>query len=212
MSHTPRSRRTRKVWSITLTLAMVAAFLPLGFNAQAAGNKALQLNGTSQYATVGTNTSLRFTQFTLETWFNWTGGGDFADTGAEGIDDVIPLIAKGTAQNEDEIANINYFFGIDDSSNTLAADFEERIDGAGTTGLNHPITSSTVVTTGVWHHGAVTYDGTWHLYLDGVDVTTAGPNQTVNQPPNDRDPEPHDDREFSTDGQRVGRILPGVDG
>ena len=54
MSHTPRSRRTRRVWSITLTLAMVAAFLPLGFSAQAAGNKALQLNGTSQYATVGT--------------------------------------------------------------------------------------------------------------------------------------------------------------
>ena len=100
MSHTPRSRRTRRVWSITLTLAMVAAFLPLGFNAQAAGNKALQLNGTSQYATVGTNTSLRFTQFTLETWFNWTGGGDFADTGIEGIDDVIPLIAKGTRRTK----------------------------------------------------------------------------------------------------------------
>ena len=59
---------------------MVAAFLPLGFSAQAAGNKALQLNGTSQYATVGTNTPLRFTQFTLETWFKWTGGGDFGAT------------------------------------------------------------------------------------------------------------------------------------
>ena len=70
MSHTPRSRRTRRVWSITLTLAMVAAFLPLGFNAQAAGNKALQLNGTSQYATVGT-TSTTVPQFTLETWFKW---------------------------------------------------------------------------------------------------------------------------------------------
>ena len=184
MSHTPRSRRTRRVWSITLTLAMVAAFLPLGFSAQAAGNKALQLNGTSQYATVGTNTSLRFTQFTLETWFKWTGGGDPADTGSGGVDDVIPLIAKGTAQDETEAANVNYFFGIDDSSDTLAADFEERIDGAGATGLNHPITSSTVVTTGVWHHGAVTYDGTWHLYLDGLDVTSST-NQTVNQPPND---------------------------
>ena len=40
------------------------------------------------------------------------------------------------------------------------------------------------MTTGVWHHGAVTYDGTWHLYLDGVDVTSTT-NQTVNQPPND---------------------------
>ena len=90
MSHTPRNRRTRKLWSITLTLAMVAAFLPLGFNAQAAGNKALQLNGTSQYATVGTrHQSLRFRQFTLETWFKWTGGGrPGATPGPSGVDDV----------------------------------------------------------------------------------------------------------------------------
>ena len=109
---------------------------------------------------------------------------------------MIPLIAKGTAEDETENANINYFFGIDDSSNTLAADFEERVDGAGTTGLNHPITSTTTVTTDVWHHGAVTYDGTWHLYLDGVDVTSE--HQPGRQPaPERRDPEPHDDRQFS---------------
>ena len=165
MSHTPRSRRTRRVWSITLTLAMVAAFLPLGFSAQAAGNKALQLNGTSQYATVGTNTSLRFPQFTLETWFKWTGGGDPANTGTSGIDDVIPLITKGTAEDELTVMDINYFFGIDDSSDTLAADFEEAPTGA-SPGLNHPITSTTTVSTNVWHHGALTYDVTWHLYLD----------------------------------------------
>ena len=41
---------------------------------------------------------------------------------------MIPLIAKGTAEDETEATNINYFFGIDDSSDTLAADFEERID------------------------------------------------------------------------------------
>ena len=76
MSHTPRHRRTRRIWSITLTMAMVAAFLPLGFSAQAVGNKALQLNGTSQYATVGNATQLcASSQFTLETWFKWTGGG-----------------------------------------------------------------------------------------------------------------------------------------
>ena len=59
MSHTPRHRRTRRIWSIALTMAMVAAFLPLGFSAQAVGNKALQLNGTSQYGRMGTGTSLR---------------------------------------------------------------------------------------------------------------------------------------------------------
>ena len=185
MSNTPRTHRTRRVWSITLTLAMVAAFLPLGFSALAVGNKALQLNGTSQYATVGNASQLRLTTFTLESWFKWNGGGDPADTGASGIPDLIPLIAKGRALDELEANNINYFFGVDASSGTLAADFEERSDGSGATGLNHPITSATAVTQNVWHHGAVTYNGTWHLYLDGVDVTSST-NQVVNEPPNDQ--------------------------
>ena len=67
--------------------------------------------------------------------------------GPSGSHDVIPLIAKGTAEDETEPANINYFFGIDASSSTLAADFEERADGAGATGLNHPDHERDVVTT-----------------------------------------------------------------
>ena len=183
MSHTPRSRRTRRVWSITLTLAMVAAFLPLGFNAQAAGNKALQLNGTSQYATVGTTTQLRTATFTVEAWFKWNGGGDPADTGNLGVADVIPLVAKGRAQDETAAANINYFFGIDASSGQLVGDFEEGTGGAGPLGLNHPVTGNAVVSTNVWHHAAATYNGSsWNLYLDGsLDKTLA-----VNQPANDQ--------------------------
>ena len=53
------------------------------------------------------------------------------------------------------------------SSNKLVADFEE---GARAAGQNHPVTGTTVVTSNVWHHAAVTYDattGTWKLYLDG---------------------------------------------
>ena len=49
----------------------------------------------------------------------------------------------------------------------LAADFEEGAGGA-SPGLNHPVYGTTVITNNVWHHAAVTYDGsTWKLYLDG---------------------------------------------
>ena len=146
MSHTPRSRRTRRVWSITLTLAMVAAFLPLGFNAQAAGNKALQLNGTSQYGRMGTGASLQLSQFTLELWFKRTGNGTAvggSGTGTNGLPaTTIPLIAKGFADvDTDTTRDINYFFGIDQSSGKLVADFEEGAGGPNPA-LNHPVTGN----------------------------------------------------------------------
>ena len=63
---------------------------------------------------------------------------------------------------------MNYFLGIDaGTDNVLVADFE-RATRAQPTGLNHPVTGATAVTSDVWHHAAVTYDGTtWNLYLDG---------------------------------------------
>src|SRR5438876_3072332 len=69
---------------------------------------------------------------------------------------------------------LNYFLGIRASDGVLVADFEE---GAGqpTPGLNHPVIGTSVVTSNVWHHAAVTYDGTtWRLFLDGnQDATLA---------------------------------------
>jgi len=35
-------------------------------------------------------------------------------------------------------------------------------------GRNHPITGSTAATDGQWNHAAVTYDGTWRVYLNGL--------------------------------------------
>ena len=134
----------------------------------AATNQALQLNGTSQYATLGSTTQLRSATFTVELWFKRTGAGIGTNTGTGGIPDAIPLITKGRAESETAAADINYFLGIDASSGQLVADFEEGQTGA-TPSLNHPITAATVVTLNVWHHAAATYDGsTWNLYLDGV--------------------------------------------
>jgi VCBS repeat-containing protein len=62
----------------------------------------------------------------------------------------------------------------------IAADFEEGAGGA-SPGLNHPITGTIAIATGVWYHAAVTYDGTaLQLYVNGV---ADGSPLVVGQPP-----------------------------
>ena len=65
----------------------------------------------------------------------------------------------------------------------LVADFEEAQTPGGTNpGLNHPITGTGVITAdSVWHHAAVTYDGTtWQLYLDGNPDGSLGVSRPAN--------------------------------
>ena len=144
-------------------------------------NPSLLLNGSSQYATLGGVGDLRLSQFTLELWFQRTATGVGTNTGSGGVGDVIPLIAKGRAQDENQAMDINYILGIDQSSGELVADFEEAQSGT-TPGQNHPITGVTpIAADGVWHHAAATYDGsTWKLYLDGVLENEEGENEPVN--------------------------------
>src|SRR6266542_2695444 len=133
-------------------------------------NNALQFNGSSQYVTFGAAPSLGASDFTLETWFNWTGGGTTAQTGTGGLTAAMPLITKGRNEADGTNADANYFLGIQGSK--LAADFEEGA-GQAVPGANHPLTGTTTITTNVWHHAAVTYNGSslnpsLTLYLDGV--------------------------------------------
>ena len=118
---------------------------------------------------LGAAADLQATQFTLEGWFKWNGGGAIASTGSGGITDIIPLISKGRSDVDDNnTQNVNYILGIDQSSQQLVADFEEDDSGPGAIGLNHSMTGNAVITTNVWHHLAVTYDGqVWRLYVDG---------------------------------------------
>lgn len=110
---------------------------------------------------------LGVSNFTLSVWFRRSGPGVPAYTGAGGTD-AEPLITKGRGEADFDPRDMNYFLGISTSSITrLVADFEE---GAGGTnpGQNHPVTGKTAPGNNVWNHAAVTYDGTWRLYLNSV--------------------------------------------
>ncbi len=138
----------------------------------------LSFDGTNQYVTFGTATNLGSPVFTLETWFNWNGGGVPANTGNGGIA-AIPLITKLSAEQDGDSRDGNYFIGIRVPQGVLAADLEEGAAGA-VPGLNHPVSGVTAVTPYTWHHAAVTYNGTnWLLFLDG----NLEGSLTVGQPP-----------------------------
>ena len=106
MCHLPRTSPFR--WSaVAIVLAMMAALVTTPASAAPVPgvSAALQFNGTNQWVDFGQAAStaapgLGATDFTLETWFNWTGGGTAGGTGNLGLTNSIPLIAKGGAQTE----------------------------------------------------------------------------------------------------------------
>ncbi len=121
-------------------------------------------------------------EFTLEAWIKRTGvGAETTTSGGTGggLQHAIPIVTKGRGEADGDNRDMNYFLGIDAASNKLAADFEEGTGGTGPVGQNHSFIGNTVITDDVWHHVAATYDGTWTLYLDGVEDGTL----SVNEPP-----------------------------
>ncbi|MGH9869646.1 MAG: LamG-like jellyroll fold domain-containing protein [Candidatus Polarisedimenticolia bacterium] len=141
---------------------------------------ALQLNGTSQYVSMGAAPGLDAAAFTIETWFRRTGAGTTTGTGSGGITALLPLVAKGAAQSEGTNVDGNYILGINTAGNVLAADFEEGVGGPGPLGQNHPVSGVTPLANNTWYHAAATYDGnTWKLYLDGALEATLVVNAPV---------------------------------
>ena len=90
-----RLRATRLVVIAQTALLIVSAFgMPAA--TAAAGNNALQFDGTNDYVTFGAAPSLGVTTFTLETWFKRTGAGVGVTTGSGGIPLAIPLVTNAS--------------------------------------------------------------------------------------------------------------------
>ena len=154
--------------TFTFLKAFLSFLLLLSFeNKIAIAQYGLSLNGTNQYVTFGSASALGSTTFTLECWFYKSGTGVGASTGSGGITSGIPLIAKGRGEADGSNLDMNYFLGINSSTNVLCADFEEGT-GQASPGLNHPVYGITPLCNNVWYHAAATYDGTtWKIYLNG---------------------------------------------
>ena len=123
----------------------------------------LRFDGVDDRVTFGPALPLGAQKFTLEVWFMREGAGVATSTGTGGVT-AVPLVTKGRAEAEGSNVDMNYFLGIDGTTQVLVADFEDMAGG-----VNHPVVGTTRLWPGVWYHAAVTYDGgTWRLYLNGT--------------------------------------------
>lgn len=121
-----------------------------------AGSGGLFFDGYDDVVNLGRPPAHQLTNFTLECWFRREPGGISVNIGSL---QAIPLIAKGRSDG----TGCDFFLGIESDSGKLAANFRDSSAGS-----NHPLIGSTVILTGVWHHAAVSFDGTaWKLYLNG---------------------------------------------
>ncbi len=152
--------------TLLLLILWVGIFFPsplFSKNDPTNSNLALNFQGDISHVMFEEDSMLALKTFTIETWFKRHGDGTTACTGYGGII-AIPLVTKGRDQAEGSPLDLNYFLGIRDWDNVLAADFEDCA-----TGDNHPIVGSTVIPFNVWRHAAVTYDGSvLKLYLNGI--------------------------------------------
>jgi Concanavalin A-like lectin/glucanases superfamily/Secretion system C-terminal sorting domain/Calcineurin-like phosphoesterase len=148
---------SRPQWRAVLLSFLFLTLLQKGFS------QSLRFTDTN-YAHLGNDASLHLTSFTLEAWIKIEGTGTTTSTGSGGVT-LVPLIAKGRAEAENALVDVNYVLGIESGTNKLTADFEDNA-----TSLNHPVTSTTAVGS-CWTHVAATYNtatNTWKLYINGA--------------------------------------------
>ncbi len=132
--------------------------------AAAQAESSLHFDGVDDHVTMGVAESLGLEAFTLECWLRWDGEGSSTSSSGSGGVSFHPLLGKGRGESDGSEVDMAYGLGVEATTGVLCADFEDMADGS-----NHPVTGNTDLRDGLWHHAAVSYDGSaWALYLDGA--------------------------------------------
>lgn len=120
-------------------------------------NKALSLNGTSQYMTSSTQALTQNSEVTIESWIKWDG----ADTTNTNV-----IASLGTSSTN------GVYLGIFPDSGTQYLGI--NIGGKGALITNHAITAND------WAHVAVSKDnGEWNIYVNGDEVSITSTTGTA---------------------------------
>jgi len=155
--------KQKRLTSCLMLLMLGICSLPENLFAQS-----LKFNGTTQYGRVTNAPELKLQSFTIEMWIKpeATGTVSANGSGTGGVLNAIPLLSKGTAENEAAAIDVNYYLGIRSTDMKLGADFEDNVSST-----NHPAFSNTAIQMCKWQHIAVTYDqpnGQWKIYINGA--------------------------------------------
>jgi VCBS repeat-containing protein len=157
--------RVKGLFLSLIVLISIAALTAMGTIALSAlpapaSPNAVKFDGVDDRISFGNTLATGNPTFTLETWLMREGPGRTARSGLTPAGVLaVPVITKGVGSAS---ADVNYFLGIDQTTQLLVADFQDL------GGLNHPVTGKTRLWPGVWYHVAAVYDGTtWRLFVNG---------------------------------------------
>ncbi|MBK6460395.1 MAG: hypothetical protein IPF92_05225 [Myxococcales bacterium] len=111
-------------------------------------------------------------KYTIMTWARKTGDGTPGNTGASGLLNVFPVVAKGAPEAESGALDINYYLAVSDT-NRIAVDYEH----VGTS-MNAPLVGGSVLRESEWYMLATTLDsaaGARAVYVNGAVDGSAPP-------------------------------------
>lgn len=130
----------------------------------------LRFDGVDDHVAFGAVNAMP--KYTILAWIKKTGTGLPGTSGNGGLTNVVPIVTKGTAQNEALAIDINYYLGIG-SGGQLGSDYEAD-PGSG----NAPLTGATMLAADTWYMVGTTLDlaaATRALWLNGATDATAVP-------------------------------------
>ena len=146
--------------------------------AGASGNAATFTGGSgTSYITLPDSTDYDMTSYTIEAYVRQAGTqAGLISTGTGGLTSIAPVVAKGMAEAESQVADIQFFLGV--TASTAGSDFENSVATARRVrpSRNPPVSATSSVVTGTWYHLAQRFNyqeistatSTHNIYKNGA--------------------------------------------